>query len=54
MGVRGEGALAINSYLGEVGGLAGLVLRHLVKGVLAALLPLAEGLSLLGHVDHCN
>lgn len=38
--------------LGEVGGLACLVLRHLVVRVLAALLALAEGLSLLGNVHH--
>ncbi len=38
--------------LGEVGGLAGLVLGHLVQSVLAALLALAVGLSLLGDVHH--
>jgi hypothetical protein len=38
--------------LGEKRGLASLVLGHLVKGVLPALLALAEGLSLLGNVNH--
>ncbi len=38
--------------LGEVGGLAGLVLGDLVQSVLAALLALAVGLSLLGDVHH--
>ena len=39
-------------YLSKVRGLAGLVLRDLVHGVLAALLSLAESPSLLRHVDH--
>lgn len=39
-------------YLGKVGGLAGLVLSHLVQSVLLALLPLAKCLSLLRNVDH--
>ena len=39
-------------YLSEVRSLAGLVLGHLVKGVLGALLSLAEGLSFLGYVHH--
>ena len=38
--------------LREVTGLAGLVLRHLVDLVLAALLVLAVGLALLRDVDH--
>lgn len=37
--------------LREQRGLAGLVLRHLVLGVLAALLALAVGVSGLGNVD---
>lgn len=38
--------------LGEVGGFAGLVLRHLVGLVLAAFLAGAEGFAFLGYVDH--
>jgi hypothetical protein len=47
------GLLAVVSALslGEEGGLAGLVLRDLVLGVLAALLALAVGVSGLGNVD---
>lgn len=37
--------------LGEEGSLAGLVLGHLVLGVLAALLALAVGVTGLGNVD---
>ena len=37
--------------LGEDGGLSGLVLRHLVEGVLSALLGGAEGLPGLGDVN---
>lgn len=37
--------------LGEEGSLAGLVLGHLVLGVLAALLALAVGVAGLGNVD---
>lgn len=40
--------------LGEERGLAGLVLGHLVLGVLAALLALAVGVSGLGNVDLCD
>lgn len=36
----------------EERGLAGLVLRHLVWGVLPALLPLAVSPTCLGNVDH--
>lgn len=39
-------------YLGEVGGLARLVLGDLVHRVLAALLALAVGPPLLGNVHH--
>lgn len=39
-------------YLGEVGGLASLVLGDLVHRVLGALLALAEGAPLLGYVHH--
>ena len=42
------------TYLCEVRSLAGLVLGHLVQGVLAALLAFAEGLSLFGHVNHLH
>ena len=42
------------THLGEVGSLAGLVLGHLVKSVLAALLTLAKGLSFFGHVNHLD
>jgi hypothetical protein len=38
--------------LGEVRGLAGLVLGHLVQSVLIALLALAIGSSFLGNVHH--
>lgn len=38
--------------LGEDGSLTGLVLGHLVLGVLAALLTLAVGLSGLGNVNY--
>jgi len=38
--------------LREAGGLAALVLRHLVDGVLLALLALAVRLALLGDVHH--
>lgn len=40
--------------LGEVGRLARLVLRHLVIRVLTALLALAKGFPLLGHVHHLD
>lgn len=40
------------NYLGEVGGLAGLVLGNLVHGVLVAPLVLAVGPPLLGNVHH--
>lgn len=39
-------------HLGEVGGLAGLVLGDLVHRVLGALLALAVGPPLLGNVHH--
>jgi hypothetical protein len=38
--------------LGKQRGLSGLVLSHLVGGVLAALLGRAEGVASLGNVDH--
>eukprot|EP00002_Diphylleia_rotans_P036792 TRINITY_DN815_c0_g1_i1.p1 TRINITY_DN815_c0_g1~~TRINITY_DN815_c0_g1_i1.p1 ORF type:complete len:182 (+),score=27.47 TRINITY_DN815_c0_g1_i1:167-712(+) len=40
--------------LGEEGSLADLVLGHLVGGVLAASLGLAEGVAGLGDLDHCE
>jgi len=41
-----------HTYLSKERGLSCLILGHLVKGVLSALLALAEGLSLLGNVYH--
>jgi hypothetical protein len=44
----------MSTYLRVVGGLAGLVLRDLVDGVLLALLALAKGLALLGDAHHLS
>jgi hypothetical protein len=44
----------MNTYLSKERGLACLVLGDLVGSVLAALLALAECLSLLGNIDHCE
>lgn len=41
-------------YLGEVGGLASLVLGDLVHRMLGALLALAEGAPLLRYVHHLS
>ncbi len=44
--------LRLSGYLGEVWCFASFVLGNLVKGVLLALLSLAESLSFLWNVDH--
>lgn len=47
-------AIITTLSLGEQRGLAGLVLRNLVLGVLAASLALAKGLACLRDVDLCD
>jgi len=45
---------SMTTYLRVVGGLAGLVLRDLVDGVLLALLALTKGLALFGDAHHLS